>query len=108
MAKIEARFHNFGIGLQLSASYQAVAPRIPILEAEIERLRQRQFELQMERNMATYGMGEWAWQQAPDPPTGEEMEILAQLIELSTQLCHDLAGLKKHAEIRLDGFGLDA
>ncbi len=108
MAKAHARSHNFGLGLQLATSYQKVAPRIPVLEAEIERLRQRQFELQMERNMSRYGMGEWAWQQMPDPPTGEEMEILGQLIKLSTQLCHDLAGLKQHSDIRLEAYGYDA
>jgi|APSaa5957512535_1039671.scaffolds.fasta_scaffold74910_2 hypothetical protein len=106
MARV--RCHNFTTGIHLAGSYQKVAPRIPFLEAEIDRLRQRQFELQMERNMSSYSLDEWSWQQEPDPPSAEETEILGQLVELSTQLCHDLKGMEMHSQVRLEAFGLDA
>lgn len=102
------RCHNFATGMQFSAFYNQVAPRIPLLEAEIDRLRRRQFELQMERNMEGYRYDGWSWQQDASPPSSEEMEIVGQLIELSTQLCHDLQGMDAHAEKRLDAFGMDA
>lgn len=105
---IHMRHYEFGQNLVLAKSYQGVASRLPQIEARLSALQKKHFDLQLARNLRDYNMNEWSWSQEPPAPTDAENEVLSELIELSTQYCHDLKGLEYHAALRFEEMGLDA